>query len=170
MKVVCAWCKKVLTGDATGGNSVFHGICPECLNRLVSAGPAINLRDLLDRLDFSVVVTDGSVTIQLANRTAEQVFGRTTSELENTDVGFAIECQHAQAGQCGRTEHCAGCLLRQTLQETYADGKPRYGVYSEHEVLTPEGTVPKRLRFSTTRVGDAVILAIEEGGELSTLS
>jgi len=171
MKVICAWCKKVLAEYATDRDLVSHGICPECLSGLIAAGPLVSLRDFLDRLDFPVLVTDGSVTIQRANRMAERLFGRRDSELDNTDVGCAIECRHAQeSGECGRTEYCSGCILRQTLLETHADGRPRYGMYSQQEILTPSGGALKRLRYSTTQIGDAVILAIEEIQELSAAS
>ena len=33
MKIVCAWCKRVI-GEKQGGKGVTHGICPECLAKL----------------------------------------------------------------------------------------------------------------------------------------
>jgi PAS domain-containing protein len=171
MKIICAWCNKTLTEYESPKNMVSHGICADCLRGLVGEGTVVNLRDFLDRLEFPVLVTDGSVKIQRANRMAERAFGRLASEMENATVGFAIECLSAQApGECGRSGNCAGCALRQTIMDTNADGQPRYGIYSENSVLTPNGATPKRFRFSTTQIGNAVILAIEEIEDLPATS
>ena len=149
---------------------VSHGICPECLRGLLG-GTEISLREFLDTLEFPVLIADKSAMVQQANRTAGRMFGRDASKLENTTVGMAIECFNALVpGGCGTAERCAGCVLRQTLTDTYADGQPRYAMYSKNEILTPQGTKPKRFRFSTTRIGDTVMLAIEEAQDLSAAS
>jgi hypothetical protein len=162
MKIICAWCGKFLGKEENPKEMLSHGICADCLRRL-NGGNVINLRELIDQLEFPVLVTDGTVAIQRANRMAECMFGRPPLELENATLGFAIECVHAKApGECGREKQCAGCVLRQALMETHDDGQPKHGFYSESEMLTPQGTKPKRIRFSTNAVGDSVIVAIEE--------
>lgn len=171
MKIVCAWCQKILTEYESPTNMVSHGICPECLRGLTGEGTVVNLRDFLDRLGFPVLVTDRSVMVQQANRMAERVFGRPASQLQNAGPGMAIECHNARAfGQCGKSEHCAGCILRRTIMETHGDGRPRYSVYSQNDILTPEGAKPKRFRFSTTQIGDAVMLSIEDIQDLPAAS
>jgi hypothetical protein len=163
MKIVCAWCNKVLTEYESYRHTVSHGICPECLRGLVGVGAEISLKDFIDRLGFPVMLVDRSASVQRVNGMAAQAFGRPGSQLEDVAVGLAIECQNAFApGGCGRMEHCAGCVLRGTILGTHADGQPRYGVYSRHEVMTAQGAAPKRFRFSTSLIGDAVMLAIEE--------
>jgi len=171
MKIICAWCSKVMKEYESHQDMVSHGICPECLRGLIGSTD-INLRDILDKLDFPVLLTDGAVMVQRANRKAEMAFGTPlTNMLTNVTLGVAIECLDAQGtGQCGRTEHCAGCMLRGTILSTHADGQPRYGVYAQNRFLTSFGAKTKRFRFSTTRVGDAVMLAIEEILDLSAAS
>jgi hypothetical protein len=56
--------------------------------------------------------------------------------------------------------------LRKTIKETYEDGQPRYGVYSEHELMPANGARARRFRFSATKAGEAVLLAIEEVREV----
>jgi hypothetical protein len=171
MKIVCAWCGKVLTEYESDQNMVSHGICPECLRGLVGGNAEIGLREFLDQLEFPVLLTDRSIVVQRANNVAERAFGRPSFKLENASVGMAIECLNAQAsGQCGRAEHCAGCVLRRTIIETHADGQPRYGMYSQNEVLSAQGSKARRFRFSATRIGDAVMLAIEGVQDLSAAS
>jgi cytochrome c553 len=171
MKVVCAWCHKTLKEYESQRNMVSHGICPDCLRELIG-GTDVNLRDFLDKLDFPVLLTDGTALVQRANRMADVVFGQSTTRmLTNVAIGMAIECLNAQGtGQCGRAEHCAGCVLRETILATHGDGQPRYGMYSQNEVTTALGARPKRFRFSTTRIGDAVMLSVEEILDLAAAS
>jgi len=171
MKIVCAWCHKVLKEYESTKEMVSHGICPECLREITEVGTEMNLRDFLDRLGFPVLVIDGAVAVQRVNRTAEQALGRPAPQLENIAAGLAIECQNAHTPEgCGRAEHCAGCILRQTIVGTRVDGRPRYGMYSQHQILTPLGAKPIRFRFSTTRMGEAVMLAIDEFEDLQAAS
>ena len=122
----------------------------------------VNLRDVLNSIDIPILVTDGSVTLLQVNQKAERLLGDSAHKLEMPTIGIAVECRHAGMPEsCGGGEHCAGCVLRQTIRDTCADGRPRYGVYSDLEVVVPPGTETKRFRFSTTKMGDAVVLAIE---------
>jgi transcriptional regulator of aromatic amino acid metabolism len=150
---------------------VSHGICPDCLRGLTGVSTEIDLRDFLDKLDIPVLITDGSLAVQQGNRMAEIVFQRSSSYLKRSTVGGLIECYNAQgAGECGRSEQCTGCILRRTIKATHNDGQPRYGTYSDKEVMTPTGVVRKRLLFSTSRVGEVVMLAIEEVQDLQAAS
>jgi hypothetical protein len=161
MKTICAWCHKVLIEDEVPEAAVSHGICPDCLNGLVG-GSEISLADFLNTIEFPVLVTDESVAVRQANEANERVLGKPVRRLEGSRIGVAIEYYHAGAkGECGGDAFCAGCVLRRTINETDADGKPRYGVYSDHEVATADGKRARRFRFSTTKAGNAVLLAIE---------
>jgi hypothetical protein len=125
--------------------------------------PVLGLADLLAMLDFPVVVTDGAMTIRLVNQTAMQILGKSAWQLEGSTVGMAIECRHVGGkGECGASAHCAGCVLRRSISDTNADGQPRYGVYSDPEWAMATGTKADLYRFSTTKMGDAVVLALEE--------
>ena len=122
----------------------------------------ISLADFLNTIEFPVLVTDESAAIRQANGETERVLGKPVRRMEASRIGVAIECFHAGAkGECGGDAFCAGCILRRTINETHADGKPRYGVYSDHEVATADCNKARRFRFSTTKAGNAVLLAIE---------
>lgn len=165
MKTVCAWCRKVMIEDETRNAPLTHGVCPDCMKRMLE-NSEINLKQVLNSIDFPVLVTDASVTILQVNQKAEDLLGISVHQLEMPTVGIAIECRHAGAPEaCGDSEQCAGCVLRQTIRDTSADGRPRYGVFSDHEVASKRGTRTKRLHFSTTRMGDAVVVAIEGIGD-----
>ena len=161
MKVVCAWCEKVLVEEADPSGVVSHGICRDCLARLIG-GREINLPDFLNTLEFPVLLTDRDMVVLEANQLAGTALGKPVDGLKNTLGGVAIDCLASQLlGGCGKTEHRAGCTLRKTITDTYADGQPRYGVYSQHDLMVQGGTRPVRFRFSTVKTGDAVMLSIE---------
>ena len=146
MKGVCAWCQKVLVEDAVSSGVVSHGICPTCLGRLVG-GREISLTDFLGTLEFPVLVTNHDVVLE-ANQSAASVLGKPVDQLKQTLGDVAIDCMFSQLlGGCGKTEHCAGCTLRQTITDTYADGQPRCGVYSQHDIMVRGG--PARCVFDS---------------------
>jgi PAS domain-containing protein len=170
MKTICAWCNKVLIeGDIRDG-ILSHGICPDCLKGLIG-NPEVSLAELLNSIEFPVLVTSKSVAIQQMNRTAERILGRSLADRAGLKIGAAIECLHAgMPGGCGGSEYCEGCVMRNTITETHEDGQPRYGVYSEHELLAAEGARARRFRFSATKAGEAVLLVIEEIRDLPLAS
>lgn len=161
MKVVCAWCKKVLVEEETSTGIISHGICPGCMGRLVG-GRQVNLADFLNTLEFPVLLTNEDAMVLEANQPAARALGKPVDQLKNTLGGVAINCIYSQLpGGCGQTEHCAGCALRKTITDTHADGQPRYGAYSQHDVMGRGGTRSVRFRFSTVKAGEAVMLTIE---------
>ena len=37
MKLICAWCKKVMKEDQSNDGIISHGICNECLKKLIES-------------------------------------------------------------------------------------------------------------------------------------
>jgi PAS domain-containing protein len=161
MKTVCAWCSKILVADEAADALVSHGICPECLNRLL--GPTkLGLAEFLNSIELPVLVTDETRAIRQVNHAAERTLGKLAGDLDGSNVGMAIECLHAGVmGECGVNAYCAGCAFRRNINDTHADGKPRYGEYAQHNVATATGMKATQFQFSTTKMGDMVLLAIE---------
>jgi len=56
------------------------------------------------------------------------------------------------------------CLLRRTA--THADGRPRFGVQADKQIAEREERKTVRFRISTQKVGDAVMISVEEAPEL----
>ena len=172
MKIVCAWCHKILKEYESHRNIISHGICPECLRGFYLGGTDINLRDILDKLDFPVLLTDGTVVVQRANRMAEIAFRQPSARLTNVTVGAAIECLNAQGSgamrQDGAMRGMRPAADRDT--DTHADGQPRYGMYSQNQVMTPLGATPKRFPLFHHPGRNAVMLSIEEVLDLSAAS
>jgi len=170
MKTICAWCGKVLVeGDISDG-MLSHGICPDCMKGLVPSSE-VSLMEFLNEIDFPILVTDGTVAVRQMNRTAERVLGGSIAALSGLSLGAAIECLHAGGpGGCGGSASCAGCVLRKTILETHEDGLPRFGIYSDHEIAFKENARIRRFRFSVTKAGEAVLLALDEVRDLPKAS
>jgi PAS domain-containing protein len=161
MKTVCAWCAKVLVEDTLADAVITHGICPECLKVLLS-DIKLSLREFLDSIELPVLVTDENRAIREVNTAAENALGKSAAVLGGTNVGIAIECLHTGVmGECGADAYCAGCTFRKHIQDTYADGQPRHGEYTQHNVAEASGVTARQFRFSTTKIGELVLLAIE---------
>jgi nitrogen fixation/metabolism regulation signal transduction histidine kinase len=162
MKTVCAWCSKVMIEDEAMYAALSHGICADCLREMLGDSQR-KLVDILNSIEFPVLVTDEKRAIRQVNHSAERMLGKPAHQLEGSTVGMAIECIHAGImGECGLNDYCAGCVLLRTIANTHADGQPRYGEYSQNDVATPNGVKFRRIMFSTTKMGDAVVMAIEE--------
>jgi nitrogen-specific signal transduction histidine kinase len=166
MKVVCAWCQKILQDDSSAEAEVSHGICVECRKKVMGEATT-SLSDFLNDLDFPVLATDGDRLVLAANRAAEATLGKSAARMTGGRVGMAIECYYAgMPGGCGKTAQCRGCALRQNIADTHADGQPRYGVYAEKRIVNGRGSKMVQFRFSTQKVENAVVLLIEQLKEM----
>jgi hypothetical protein len=124
---------------------------------------ALGLADLVAMLEFPVVVTDGRMTILMVNPKAAHILDNSGWPFEGPKVGIEIECRHVgEHGECGASPHCAGCVLRRSIGETGADGQQREGVYSDPGWRSADAATAGLFRFSTSKMGDAVVVALEE--------
>ena len=86
-------------------------------------------------------------------------------------LGDVIECVNAQTPEgCGRTIHCSGCTIRRMVTATHQDGRPRQSVEADQLVMRAGSVVPVRYSISTQKVGNAVLLIIENAKMLATES
>ena len=130
---------------------------------------AVSLTDFLNELEFPVLVTDRDWVVIEANHAAGKILGKPASRMKQIPGGVAIECYYAGLPDgCGKTPQCRGCALRQNITETYADGQPRHGRYAQLQIVA--GNAPKMMqfRFSTQKLGEMVMFAIEEITDLGS--
>ncbi len=161
MKVVCAWCKKTLSAGEPGAR-VSHGICPECLYRF-EAEQTLTLAELLEQIDVPVVAVDSKGMSLAANLAAARAIGKTIQEICRRPVGNVVECIHAHSPEgCGRTIHCSGCAIRNSVTATYRDGGARCGVGVEKLIRDAEGEKLARFTISTEKAADVVFLMIDD--------
>jgi hypothetical protein len=76
--------------------------------------------------------------------------------------GDVFECAYARLpGGCGRTAHCSGCTIRQTVMDTVRTGQGHLRAPAYLNRATPDGVQRIPLTISTERVGDFVLLRID---------
>ena len=161
MKVVCAWCNKVLSPGETG-DRVSHGICPECRYGFF-VRRKLTLNDLLNQFDVPVIAIDSNGVALHANAAAAKLLDKTAEDVKGLPVGNVVECIHAHTPEgCGRTIHCAGCAIRHAVTATHQDGQPRRNIEAEKLVRDAGGTRLARFTFSTEKTGGVVLLMIED--------
>jgi hypothetical protein len=172
MRRFCAWCQTPLDDgprEIQPGEDVSHGICPECQACFFGEQETGTLEDLLDRLEIPVLVLDGNVRVQTANRKALQVLNADLPRLRSRFGGEVLECARARLpGGCGQTEHCPACAIRGSVESTYRTGVEHKDVVAEALLHgRPGPDHPVQYLISTRKIGDAVLLRIDRVGDKS---
>lgn len=129
MKVVCSYCRQLL-GERSplDRDEISHGMCEPCLEYFRAQWKGMNLDDYLDRFDRPVLAVDPEGRIIGANRLAAIGIGKARSETFARLGGEVMECAFARLPEgCGRTEHCAACTVRMTVQGTFETGRDIVG-------------------------------------------
>ena len=160
MEQVCAWCGNT-TGTIEGIHEVSHGICPTCAEFYTNDEEA--MVDFLNKLKYPVMVVNDEGRVQAANDQVLEIVGKTNDEIKNQLGGDVMSCEHAsKPGGCGKTEHCTGCGIRNTVMATFEDHNSRNEV-AYMLIQQPDNTI-KKLRFNITTemVNDIVLLQVNE--------
>ncbi len=163
----CAWCGDALD-DALGegpSQPVSHGICAGCERELARGDFSVPLERFLESLDAPVLLVDmeRGGRVRAANRAGFEAAGSSRERGRDRLLGEVFECANAVLpGGCGRTVHCSGCAIRDTVTRTARTGE---AVTDVPATLTPEGadgTID--LRISAERVGGHVLLRLDRVG------
>lgn len=165
MRRICAWCKKELaTGTAGGGadEPISHGICDDCATQL-NSDPRRSAWDFLESLKDAVFLVGRGGRIVSANSAARAVVGKELAVIADHLGGDVFECANADLpGGCGKTQHCKACAIRNSVNETLVTGTSVVRVPAYQNIKTVGGIQQKRFLISTERVGDAVMLRIDD--------
>lgn len=173
MRVVCAWCGALIRTVPEDAHFAAlqdsHGICEQCAGGMLEH-LSVPVDQFLSELGVPVLVVDGDVRVLDANPAALSLLGQARDSVLGRMGGQVFECTNARLPEgCGRTVHCSGCVLRQTVTSTWETGQAHRRVPATLEVSAEDG--PARIAFlvSTARVGSRVVLRVdppaEEGAE-----
>ncbi len=165
MKKVCAWCKADLgetPSDKHPPDAISHGICPSCRDRLShESGEAFS--SFLDRLEVPVLLMEQGASVLSANGPAQRLLGKPLPDIRNRPGGNVIECAYAcEPGGCGGTVHCKSCTIRRTVRDTYDTGRAHVKVPAYQDIRTPAAVKQVRYLISTEKVGEYVMLRIDD--------
>lgn len=101
------------------------------------------------------------------NRVGFDMLKKKPEEVEGELGGDAFGCRHANLpGGCGSTVHCKTCTIRMTVMDTLQSGKShiRVPAYPDLHHMTGENRI--RFLITTERVGEAVLLRIDDVGQV----
>ena len=163
MKHICAWCKEPILKDDSDAadNSISHGLCDKCLFDMEYK--RIPIQDFLNEIDGPVLMENSDGRIFAANQAAQSSLNKDISEIQGQLKGDVFECVYADLpGGCGCTEHCSACTIRQTVQLTHETGQNQSGIKAYHYHNTPEGPEHYWITISTEKIGDSVLLRIDD--------
>jgi hypothetical protein len=163
MKRICSRCKKELGPEVDAGEEgVTHGICRECVDR-VMAGSGEMFDEFLDSLDAPVFVVDKDRSVLTANALGRDLVSKDMGLIRGRLAGEVFGCPHAHLPEgCGQTVHCQSCTIRNSVMKTFTTGMPCIRVPACLDLDTITG--PRQMRFliSTEKVGNvAVFLRID---------
>jgi hypothetical protein len=165
MKRVCAWCTTELGNSGVCSDvdcPITHGICRSCAQNLLFQ-MGVELRKYLDSLPVPIVVVDPEGTIKTANDKTQKMLGKDLLAIEGYKGGVVFECCFARLPEgCGNTMHCSACTIRRAVMGTFATGKSNARIPAYLNQENSEGVREIRLLISTEKVGDVVLLRIDE--------
>jgi hypothetical protein len=167
MRRICSSCGKLLgekPADGYSSDAVTHGLCETCaFHFLAEAGLPLN--EYIEGLTAPVVVVAPDGTIGNANVKACNLLGKTPEEIEGFKGGDVFECEYAMLpGGCGKTIHCSGCTIRNTVVDTLQTGTSHIRVPAYLNQYSPDGSRRIRFLISTIKTGGVVFLRIDEVG------
>ena len=152
MKTICAWCGSILSD---GGGPTSHGICASCRADF-HAHSGVALQDFIDSFPDPILVVGNVLDPVILNHSGSVKYGK--SDVGKFSIGQVFECDNAKLPEgCGRTIHCSGCAIRQTVNTTAETGEAQSLVPAV--LNTSDSTV--ELLISTVKVDGCIVLRIE---------
>ena len=169
MKTVCFCCSKVISTDAFNPSSdhiITHGICDDCVTKMLWPNNPL-LLDFIDSLNAPVVVINSSGNVTCANKTARELLQKELPDIVGFQGGNVFECAFAKLPEgCGKTLHCDGCTIRNTVMDTMMSNKSHLNVPAGLSRGISEMYDDIQLLISTEKVNDVVMLRIDKISEV----
>lgn len=110
-----------------------------------------------------MIVIDSDARVLTANKQAREALHKDQKSIHGFRGGEVFECAHAKLpGGCGNTVHCSGCTVRRTVMDTMETGRSHLHTPAYLHHGTPENFRRVDYFISTEKVGDAVLLRIDE--------
>ena len=166
MKKMCAWCQTEMKmapfSDKIDNSTISHWICEECASKLY-AKLGLNLESFLDRLSAPVLVVDEMSNIKTANSQARDILQKELPEIEGLSSGEVFECVHSKHPDgCGKTIHCDGCTIRNSVNDTYLSGRSHIEVPAYIDRGNPGDSKKVAYLISTEKLKEVVLLRIDK--------
>ena len=164
MRRICAWCKKELSPleDMGTDKEITHGICSPCALKF-TRNVSKTTKEILDIINEPVLVVDSVGVVKTANDKGLELLGKDLDAIEEHLGGEVLECTYARLPEgCGRTEHCKTCAIRNVLMDTLLNDRSYSKVPAYQKIKTPSGDRIMRFFISTEKVGEHILLRIDD--------
>jgi PAS domain-containing protein len=170
MNRICAWCKKDLdslsTLEGIAELPITHGMCGDCARKVLSS-KAMPLKNFLDQFPKPVFLVDAEGRIVIGNSPGCTFLHKKPEEVDGKLGGEAFDCNYARLpGGCGQTIHCKTCTIRLSVMDTLESGNSRIRIPAFPDLHHLTGEYQIRFLISTEKVGEAVLLQIDEVTEI----
>jgi len=123
----------------------------------------VDLNEYLTMLDLPVMLVDQNLHILTANQETRKLTGKEVPTVIGHLGGEVFECEYARCPKgCGSDIHCSGCVIRNSVIETFQTGNPvdkRPATLTQALITSSD---PVKLLISTRKSGDVVLLQVEE--------
>jgi hypothetical protein len=137
---------------------ISHGICSNCQDNVIFQ-EGVSLQHYIDSLAIPIFVVDSNVKVTAVNSKACEVLGKQPTAVVQHLAGNVFECEYARLpGGCGKTIHCSGCTIRQTVTKCFKTGEPQSMVPA---YLNPDSPSSITLSITTVKVADWVMLRVD---------
>lgn len=163
MKEYCIRCKTVVAEFEHG--HIFTGttLCENCREELKGKSAISEITQFLDSLVQPVLAVDSEGRIGTANRSARRLLGKELEDISHELGGVVFECAYAKLPDgCGQTVHCNGCAIRRAVNLTMTTGTTLRSVPAPFSGGDPYNPEPLLFRITTEKVGNTVLLQIED--------
>lgn len=120
------------------------------------------MTEFLDGLVAPVVVIDSLGNVNTANQKARALLQKELSDIEGFQGGNVFECAFAKLPEgCGKTIHCDGCTIRNTVMDTLHTGISHLKIPAGLSHGTTDNCAQMQLLISTEKINDVVMLRID---------
>jgi signal transduction histidine kinase len=123
------------------------------------------LEILLDNISSAIFIVNKERKVENYNSAFSELFRKTEDRVLGQLTGNAIGCINTDNGkkECGTTEHCNKCVLRNSLLNAIIENVPVTKGILEREFLIDDLLVKKCLKYSTKQIiyhGSKMVLVI----------
>lgn len=150
MRVVCAYCRKIVRDDpGSRVDQVSHGMCAACEDHFGKIWEGMSISEYLDTLSEPVLVVDGENRVVAANHKLSAALGN-DAVAAGAGTGQAFACCRSRLPEgCGKTVHCRECTIRRAVEQVHETGEPL--LCTPAWVKTDRGRVDVRISVTASQ-------------------
>jgi hypothetical protein len=162
IEIICSSCQTVMKkADADAGEvCTSHGLCKTCYHHFMAL-LGVPLDQYIEGLNVPTVAVTANGTIGAANEKARTMLGKAEDEIEGHLGGDVFGCRYALLPEgCGRTIHCSGCTIRNTVMDTMETGRAHGNIPAVLNLDSEDEDARQTLLISTVKRGGMVFLSV----------